>query len=110
MTPMVKREDQLQSKHLAIVDAAMDMDNKWRNHTALASSLWIAGGVLALAGGGGSDYHVCKVVEPARRLACLPVCLTGAASWRSIAFCNQKSDAMTKEAIVFPQVKSEYRL
>ena len=70
--------------------------------TLLASSLWIAGGVLAMDGGGGSDYHVCKVVEPARRLACLPVCLTGAGSWRSIAFCNQKSDAMTKEAIVSP--------
>ena len=108
MKPRVKREDQLQSTHLAIVDAAMD--NKWRNHTAGFFSLWIAGGVLALAGGGGSDYHVCKVVEPARRLACLPVCLTGAGSWRSIAFCNQKSDAMTKEAIVFPQVKSECRL
>ena len=93
---MVKREDQLQSTHLAIVDAPMD--NKWRNRTAGFFSLWIAGGVLA--GGGGSDYHVCKVVEPARRLACLPACLTGTASWRSIAFCNQKSDAMTKEAIV----------
>ena len=76
MKPRVKREDQLQSTHLAIVDPAMD--NKWRNHTALASSLWIAGGVLALARGGGSDYHVCKVVEPARRRACLPSCLTGA--------------------------------
>ena len=73
MTPRVKREDQLQQMLM----------RQWTisgETTLLASSLWIAGGVLALAGGGGSDYHVCKVVEPARRLACLPACLTGAGS------------------------------